>query len=86
MATALNHTPDFRNASGLEFIDISSEIWREYTFLGGETVRIDGPLRLNISESGGHRIFDASGISHYIPTGWIHLKWMVKDSEPNFVK
>ncbi len=59
---------------------------REYQFLGGETIRINRPLRLNVSESGGHRIFDAEGISHYIPAGWIHLQWVVEDGAPNFVK
>ena len=66
MATALAQTPEFNNATDLEFVDISSEQWREYQFLGGETIRIDAPLKLNVSESGGHRIFDAEGVSHYI--------------------
>jgi len=86
MATQLADAPEFNNASDLDFTDISSEQWREYQFLGGETVRIDAPLKLNVSESKGHRIFDAQGVSHYIPAGWIHLKWMSKDGQPNFVK
>lgn len=85
MATAADNRP-FENATDLEFNDISSEQWREYSFLGGDTVRIDAPLRLNVSASGGHRIFDSEGISHYVPAGWIHLKWAVKDGAPNFVK
>jgi hypothetical protein len=76
----------FNNASGLDFTDISSEEWREYRFLGGETIRIDAPQQLNVSESRGHRIFDGQGVSHYIPPGWIHLSWKVKDGAPNFVK
>lgn len=76
----------FNNATDLEFTDISSELWREYRFLGGETIRIDAPQWLNVSESRGHRIFDAEGISHYIPAGWIHLSWKVRDGAPNFVK
>lgn len=86
MATALTQTPEFKNATDLEFADISSEQWREYRFLGGETIRINAPLKLNVSDSGGHRIFDKEGVSHYIPAGWIHLKWTVKDGAPNFVK
>lgn len=66
--------------------DISSERYREYRFLGGDVVRIEAPLKLNVSESGGHRIFDAEGVSHYVPAGWIHLSWVAKDGEPNFVK
>jgi len=75
---------DFNNASGLEFSDISSEQFREYRFESG-TVRIDQPLRLHVSANG-HRVFDASGASHYVPLGWIHLKWRVKDGQPNFVR
>lgn len=76
---------EFKNESGLEFVDISSELYREYEF-ENKIVRIDEPLRLHVSESGGHRLFDSGGVSHYIPTGWIHLHWQVKDGEPNFVK
>lgn len=86
MATQVTDVPEFKNATDLEFADISSEQWREYQFLGGEKIRISAPLKLNVSESRGHRIFDANGISHYIPPGWIHLKWKVKNGAPNFVK
>lgn len=86
MSTGLADAPPFNNATDLEFTDISSEQWREYRFLGGETVRIEAPRQLNVSESGGHRIFDSHGVSHYIPAGWIHLSWQVKDGAPNFVK
>jgi hypothetical protein len=86
MAPSVAETPTFNNATDLVFADISSEQWREYRFLGGETIRINRPLRLNVSESGGHRIFDAEGVSHYIPAGWIHLQWVVEDGAPNFVK
>jgi len=85
MAT-LAQTPPFNNATDLEFTDISTELWREYRFLGGETIRIEAPQRLNVSESRGHRIFDGHGVSHYIPPGWIHLSWKVRDGAPNFVK
>lgn len=86
MATHLAEGPEFQNATDLEFTDISSEEWREYRFIGGEVIRIDRPLKLNVSESRGHRIFDGHGISHYIPAGWIHLSWKVKNGAPNFVK
>lgn len=76
----------FENATDLEFADISSERYREYRFRGGDVVRIEAPLKLNVSESGGHRIFDAEGVSHYIPAGWIHLIWVAKEGEPNFVR
>lgn len=86
MSATLAEPTEFNNQSDLEFADISSEQWREYRFLGDETVRIEAPLKLNVSASGGHRIFDAAGVSHYIPAGWIHLMWAAKDGAPNFVK
>jgi hypothetical protein len=86
MSTGLADAHPFNNATDLEFTDISSEQWREYRFLGGETVRIEAPHRLNVSDSGGHRILDGQGVSHYIPAGWIQLSWQVKDGAPNFVK
>jgi hypothetical protein len=75
---------EFRNTSGLDFKDISSEQWREYTFPEGQAVRVVKPLKLYVSDNG-HRILDAEGVSHYVPFGWIHLKWLAKDGEPHFV-
>lgn len=74
---------EFRNLSGLEFKDISAEVERTYTFASGATVSIMGPQRLNVSASGGHRIFADDGC-HYIPAGWIHLRWTVKDEAAHF--
>ena len=76
----------FINQSTFEFTDISSEQYRIYEFSNGKTVMISEPLKLSVSKSGGHRIFDNSGISHYIPQGWIHISWRAKDGQPNFVK
>ena len=77
---------NFINESGLNFQDISSETERTYLFSNGISVNIKNPTKLNVSDSGGHRIFDESGTSHYIPAGWIHLFWTVKEGKPNFVK
>ena len=74
----------FRNESGLKFKNIESESYRTYVFPDRE-VTIMKPLALNVSKSGGHRVFDASGTSHYVPKGWIHLKWEVEENEPHFV-
>jgi hypothetical protein len=71
--------------SELKFNDISSEVYRTYEWAGFVTVKILDPLTLNVSKSGGHRILDAKGVSHYIPSGWIHLYWEVKEGKPNFV-
>lgn len=76
----------FLNESGLDFVDISTEAYRVYEFPNGDRVRIDLPMKLNVSRSGGHRVYDESGESHYIPPKWIHLSWRAKDGNPNFVK
>jgi hypothetical protein len=94
LATKLNEIDDkkkipevqFINHSSLEFTDISSEQYRIYEFNNGKTIMISDPLRLNISKNGGHRLFDGSGISHYIPQGWVRISWKAKPHQPNFVK
>ncbi len=80
----MSATPTFRNRSGLDFTDISSEKWRDYTFSDGTTIRVDEPLCLNVTDAG-HRIFDSAGISHFIPFKWTHLRWEAKEGQPHFV-
>jgi len=78
---------EFRNVSDLEFKNIDDEEFRSYTFVKeGKIyfVTIGHPLKLHVSASGGHRIFDADGVCHYIPSGWIHLKWKAKEGEDHF--
>jgi len=75
--------PVVRNDTELIFTDISSEEYREYLFPQGASVLIQNPTHLHVSKSGGHRILDANGVSHYVPKGWIHLRWK---GTPNFVK
>jgi hypothetical protein len=75
-----------RNESKNEFTDISSEASRTYVYRGKEEVTISEPAWLNVSKSGGHRLLDLAGCSHYLPPGWIHLKWTVKEGQPHFVK
>lgn len=86
ITSEINLEKAFKNESNNVFTDISSEEYREYHFSGGELIRIDQPLKLNVSPSGGHRLYDASGVSHYIPKGWKHLKWKAWPGLPNFVK
>lgn len=79
---------ELKNESNNVFADISSEEYRTYTFGhidGVLEVTIKEPLRLSVSNNG-HRVFDASGVSHYIPKGWIHLSWKAKEGKPHFVK
>ncbi len=76
---------NFKNKSPYEFLDISSEKFREYVFLGKGTIRIDNPLKIAVSKSG-HRVFDAAGVSYFIPNEWQHIYWVAKNNQPNFVK
>lgn len=78
-------TVQFNNQSTNKFVDISSEATRTYVFPGGDEVTITNPTHLSVSTSG-HRLFDAQGTSHYVPKGWIHLKWVAKAGQPHFVK
>jgi hypothetical protein len=75
-----------KNNTDLQFTDISSEEYRNYTFPDGLQITINNPTHLNVSAKGNHRLLDASGVSHYIPTGWVWLSWKAKDGQPNFVK
>lgn len=75
----------FVDEANLSWNDISSESYRVYQFADTE-IRINNPLKLNVSRSGGHRLFDTSGVSHYVPNGWRHLYWEAKPGHPNFVK
>lgn len=76
---------EFIDGTDFAWNDISSEEFRVYKFSDTE-IRIDGPYKLNVSRSGGHRVFDIHGISHYIPSGWRHLSWKARPGQPNFVK
>lgn len=77
---------DLRNESKSTFEDISSEEARTYYFPGGDVITIASPIALSVAKSGGHRLLDGYGSSHYIPRGWIHIKWTVKEDAPHFVK
>ncbi len=78
----------------VEFDDISGEEYRIYFFTSEKLpdgrerpmieIKIDNPQWLNVSKSGGHRLVDEKGISHYVPCGWKHLCWKARDY--HFVK
>ena len=78
---------ELRNESELEFTDVSSEEYREYTFSNGLGLTIPNPAWLNVSASGGHRLLDSDGICYYIQPkeGWV-IEWKVKEDAPHFVK
>lgn len=74
------------NNPNLTFKEINLELWREYDFLTDSgkicTLRIESPLVLNVSKSGGHRIIDSEGMAHYIPFKWIALRWENQKDAP----
>lgn len=74
---------EFINNSGLEFKDIDSEQYRVYIFPGGDSIRINEPLKLHVSPFGGHRVFANDGCSYYVPKGWIGLRWKAKEGRPH---
>lgn len=77
----------FVNESGMKFSDISSEKYRWYVFPNNKTLRISGPLFLNVSKSEGHRIYDIWGNSWYVkPNQSWYMKWRVRRCMPNFVR
>ena len=55
--------------------DISWEQYREYVFSGDAVYRIDKPVALHVSASGGHRVIGWDGRCHYIPFKWLALIW-----------
>ena len=70
--------------TSLVFSSLEDEIYRQYRFPGGGIVKIDSPVALNVSKSGGHRVLDASGAAHYIPFTWLELVWVVKERKKKF--
>ena len=72
------------NNPDLKFSDLSDEQYRVYEYPDGSTVRLDSPTNLNVSKSGGHRVLTRDGVSHYIPSGWNHLWWLVRPGQPSF--
>lgn len=81
---------DIKNESSLEFTDISSESHRVYLFMSKDgsvtCIRIDEPIGLNVSKSGGHRLINSNGVYSYIKPEWFMINWKAKDNEPHFVK
>ena len=78
--------PEFINGSSLKFNDISAETFREYQFPNGNKLLIKNPLFLNVSASGGHRLFDAQGTAWYVQPkeGW-SIHWKVGEGKANFL-
>lgn len=87
MKSKTNPSEGFINETDLIFTDISSEKEREYGFPNGNVLYIGKPLFINVSESGGHRLYTEDKWCYYIQPqeGW-YIRWKVKKGQPNFVK
>jgi hypothetical protein len=59
----------------LPWKDISNESYREYIYESGFVYRIEKPVAVAISASGGHRVYDLAGIGYYVIAGWAVIKW-----------
>lgn len=81
---------EYTNNPSIIFKSIKKELWREYDFVTIDamgisnvyTLKIEKPLVLHVSKSGGHRIIDSIGMVHYIPYKWIALRWMNEKGAP----
>jgi hypothetical protein len=66
-------------------LDISGELYRDYTFPGGTVITVEAPATLWVkrSEKGdSHRIALANGHGVYIPAGWLKIEWANKPGQP----
>ena len=77
--------PQFINDTNFRFINITSELLREYIYANGSKLTIHNPLRLSIANNNDHRVFDASGLSYYIPPNWIAIVSKARPGAPNFI-
>lgn len=57
----------------IKFTDINEQS-RTYVFAQGEYT-IDKPLRIHVRPSGTHRVEDAQGVKHIVPTGWLGIRF-----------
>ena len=70
----------FSDDLSMVFYDISNEAERTYIFPSGEFI-IDNPLAVAFCShppafgGGSHRVVDKVGNAHYVPYGWIGMRW-----------
>ena len=74
---------EFINTSNIEFVDISTEEWREYIYQGGFRLRIDNPIKLAVMKSGSHRLWDGTN-SFWVKPGFMAIIWKAKPGLPHF--
>lgn len=67
-----------RIISGMELVDISGELWREYTYDDGTEVHVSNPAWLYVKRGingVSHRILSKEGVSYWISPGFKMIKW-----------
>lgn len=78
---------NLNNTTDLDFAALDDE-FREYDYVKDGrkfTIRVNNPRYLNVNTShGAHRILDADGVVHYLPGGFLALRWKVRDGTPHF--
>lgn len=57
------------------------EIYRTYHFPNNQSVRLEYPREIIISDSGNHRVKTRDGKLHIIPTGWLHIEFETKTKD-----
>ena len=63
----------------LTFNPVDNELFREYTWGDGFVLRIDSPLWVAVSDSGGHRVMAADRNCYYVAAGWRFIHWVGKE-------
>lgn len=65
-----------------KFDDISGlEDWREYVYKDGSIYTITNPTKIYVTRKpngDSHRLIDAQGIRHYVPSGWVAFRFQGK--------
>ena len=65
--------------------DISTELYRIYTYADGQKFRINNPVDLYLLDGGNsHRVIDAAGVTHRPTRGWVGISWKPKEGSPAF--
>lgn len=67
--------------AGKLFKDLTTEVYRAYTFPNDQEIVIEDPLKLHVSLSGGHYIITSESSTVYIPPGWLKLEWQCKQGQ-----
>ena len=60
-------------SDGIKWVEVN-ERSRAYKFPGGELLRFDNVVRIEVRESGKHRIETKDGEKAFVNSGWIWLK------------